>query len=140
MKFINVRHLLNNFKEATSELPVSVTVYGKPLFVIYSIKNIPSGDIELDAFKSEWTSIKEQKESLKRTPSESSKKILEKKIVEPVMKVDPSDALARAANEGVGFNMKFHVCSWDRTFKCTSPGTVFVKGKWWCTPHGLEVK
>ena len=27
------------------------------------------------------------------------------------------------------------LCSWDKTFKCTSPATVKVRGKWYCSVH-----
>ena len=37
MKYINVRHLLHNLEEATSELPVIVTKNGIPAFTIISM-------------------------------------------------------------------------------------------------------
>lgn len=39
MKYINVRQLLNNYKESTSELPVTVTKSGIPIFKIISVED-----------------------------------------------------------------------------------------------------
>ena len=30
-----------------------------------------------------------------------------------------------------------HICSWDKAFKCTSPGTVKKGKRWFCAPHAL---
>ena len=38
MKYINVRQLLNNYKEATKELPVAVTRRGIPIFIVTSVE------------------------------------------------------------------------------------------------------
>ena len=118
MQFINVRQLLSNYEEATKNLPVTVTRYGRPIFKIF-----PLNPDNLDTV----ITNKAPSKTLTLEDLDEAQKILEKKIVEPVMKVDPSEEPKER-----------HVCSWDRTFKCTSPGTVFTKGKWWCTPHGLE--
>ena len=32
----------------------------------------------------------------------------------------------------------FHTCSWNKSFKCTSPGIVKVKSRWFCAPHATQ--
>ena len=32
----------------------------------------------------------------------------------------------------------FHTCSWNKSFKCKSPGTVKVKSRWFCPPHSTS--
>jgi hypothetical protein len=37
MNYINVRQLLSNLEESTKELPVTVTRFGKPIFIISGV-------------------------------------------------------------------------------------------------------
>ena len=30
-------------------------------------------------------------------------------------------------------------CSWDKTFNCTSPGVIQIRGKWYCIVHAKEI-
>ena len=39
MKFINVRQLLSDINKSTENLPVTVTRYGKPIFILTSVNS-----------------------------------------------------------------------------------------------------
>lgn len=67
MRFINVRQLLSNFEESTTELPVTVTRFGKPYFVIKSIEEVGTA-LKEDVREKNFKKISKPIKVVARTP------------------------------------------------------------------------
>jgi len=112
MRYINIKTFHKNFFKEVKDLPITITRLGVPVLVLSEI----SGEKNFEKII-----VSKKEVEIKDVTNGPFEK---REFVEPVMKVAQSK--------------DFHVCEWDKTFKCTSPGIVQKGNKWFCVPHSIQ--
>ena len=111
MEQVSLRDFQLKASSYLKDLPIVLTVYNVPTYIV-------SAHVSAD------------KDVLTK-PKEISKKIPE------ITKDKTSPGAPQVATPFV--EEEFHKCSWDKTFNCTSPGVIQIRGKWYCIVHAKEV-
>ena len=115
MEQVSLRDFQLKASSYLKDLPIVLTVYNVPTYIV-------SAHVSADKDVSTDVSTK---------PKENSKKIIPEKTED---KTSPG-----APQVATPFVEEGYECSWDKTFNCTSPGVIQIRGKWYCIVHAKEV-
>jgi hypothetical protein len=108
MRYTNVKTFHKDFFKEVENLPVTITRYGKPYFIVESVE----GEKEV------------------KIPQEPKVEFVGEPIIEEVLEevTSPPEELKSLGT-----------CSWDKTFKCTSPAVIKLNGKAYCGQHAERI-
>jgi hypothetical protein len=123
MKYINVRQLLSNFEESTSDLPAVVTRFGQPIFQILPIVDSAVLQEKRTRF-GDTVVIKERVDDLKASETNVSElSIMEKEALKTIEKPGKAHKFVDKCN--------WFVFKFGTRYDCDKP--VFKDGK--CKEH-----